>query len=108
MSEVVIVSAKRTATGTFLGSLSDHSAAEPGSRIIRALLEDLDVKIGEISQVIMGQALTAGCGQNPARQAALNAGLPVTTQCLTINKEGLWIYCYGKRTAGSDLTGRVC
>ncbi|MFK8259343.1 acetyl-CoA C-acetyltransferase [Erwinia sp. AnSW2-5] len=86
MNEVVIVSAKRTATGAFLGSLSDHSAAELGSRVIRALLEDSGVKSGEISQVIMGQVLTAGCGQNPARQSALNAGLPVETQCLTINK----------------------
>lgn len=86
MSEVVIVSAKRTATGAFLGSLSDHSAAELGSRVIRALLEESGVEASEVSQVIMGQVLTAGCGQNPARQSALNAGLPVETQCLTINK----------------------
>lgn len=86
MNEVVIVSAKRTATGAFLGALSDHSAVALGSRVIRALLEDSGVKAAEISQVIMGQVLTAGCGQNPARQSALNAGLPVETQCLTINK----------------------
>ncbi|RPH30250.1 acetyl-CoA C-acetyltransferase [Buttiauxella warmboldiae] len=86
MNEVVIVSAKRTATGAFLGSLSDHSAVALGSRVIRALLEDSGVKAAEISQVIMGQVLTAGCGQNPARQSALNAGLSVETQCLTINK----------------------
>ncbi|MBS1207374.1 MAG: Acetyl-CoA acetyltransferase [Proteobacteria bacterium] len=86
MNEVVIVSAKRTATGVFLGSLSDHSAVALGSRVIRALLEDSGVKAAEISQVIMGQVLTAGCGQNPARQSALNAGLSVETQCLTINK----------------------
>jgi len=86
MNEVVIVSAKRTATGAFLGSLSDHSAVTLGSCVIRALLDDSDVKATEISQVIMGQVLTAGCGQNPARQSALNAGLPVETQCLTINK----------------------
>ena len=86
MNEVVIVSAKRTATGAFLGSLSEHSAAELGSRVIRALLKDSGIEAGEISQVIMGQVLTAGCGQNPARQSALNAGLPVETQCLTVNK----------------------
>ena len=86
MNEVVIVSAKRTPTGAFLGSLSDHSAVALGSRVIRALLEDSGVKAAEISQVIMGQVLTAGCGQNPARQSALTAGLPVATQSLTINK----------------------
>ncbi|MGP2832452.1 acetyl-CoA C-acetyltransferase [Serratia nevei] len=86
MNNVVIVSAKRTPTGAFLGSLSDHSAAALGSRVIRGILEDSKVKAGEISQVIMGQVLTAGCGQNPARQSALNAGLSVETQCLTINK----------------------
>lgn len=67
MKEVVIVSAKRTATGAFIGSLSAHSATELGSRIIRALLIELGVTAGEISKVIMGQVLTAGCGQNPAR-----------------------------------------
>jgi len=66
--------------------LSDHSAVALGSRVIRSLLEDSGVESAEISQVIMGQVLTAGCGQNPARQSALNAGLPVETQCLTINK----------------------
>lgn len=86
MNDVVIVSAKRTATGAFLGALSDHSAVALGSRVIRALLEDSGVKAAEISQVIMGQVLTAGCGQNPARQSVLNAGLPLETQCLTINK----------------------
>ncbi|WLS79025.1 acetyl-CoA C-acetyltransferase [Erwinia pyri] len=86
MNEVVIVSAKRTATGAFLGALADRSAAELGSRVIRALLADSGVAASDISQVIMGQVLTAGCGQNPARQSALNAGLPVNTQCLTVNK----------------------
>lgn len=86
MNEVVIVAAKRTATGAFQGCLSEHSAAELGSCVIRALLQESGVGAGEISQVVMGQVLTAGCGQNPARQSALNAGLPVATQCLTINK----------------------
>ena len=69
-----------------MGSLSEHSAVALGSCVISALLEDSTVKAGEILQVIMGQVLTAGCGQNPACQSALNAGLPVETQCLTINK----------------------
>lgn len=86
MNEVVIVSAKRTATGAFQGSLSGYSATELGSRVILALLEESGVGSGDISQVIMGQVLTAGCGQNPARQSALNAGLPVEIQCLTVNK----------------------
>ena len=86
MSEVVVISAKRTATGSFLGSLSEHSAVELGCHVIRAILNDSKVSENEISQVIMGQVLTSGSGQNPARQVALNAGLPVTTQCLTINK----------------------
>ncbi|TCB91404.1 acetyl-CoA C-acetyltransferase [Enterobacter wuhouensis] len=86
MSEVVIIAARRTATGAFQGALAEHSAADLGSRVIQALLKESGVEAGDISQVIMGQVLTAGCGQNPARQSALNAGLPVETQCLTINK----------------------
>lgn len=86
MTEVVIVSAKRTPTGAFMGSLAQRSAAELGSQVIRALLADSGLPAHEISQVIMGQVLTAGAGQNPARLAALNAGLPVETECLTVNK----------------------
>ncbi|CAO97451.1 acetyl-CoA C-acetyltransferase [Erwinia tasmaniensis] len=86
MNEVVVVSARRTATGAFMGGLSGLSAVALGSHVIRALLEESGVKASEISQVIMGQVLTAGCGQNPARQSALKAGLPVETQCMTINK----------------------
>ena len=78
MSEVVIIAARRTATGAFQGALAEHSASD--------LLKESGVEASDISQVIMGQVLTAGCGQNPARQSALNAGLPVETQCLTINK----------------------
>lgn len=86
MNDVVIVAARRTATGAFMGALSGHSAVALGSCVIHALLEETGVKASEISQVIMGQVLTAGCGQNPARQSALKAGLPVETQCMTINK----------------------
>lgn len=86
MREVVIIAARRTATGAFQGALAEHSASDLGSRVIQALLKESGVEAGDISQVIMGQVLTAGCGQNPARQSALNAGLPSETQCLTINK----------------------
>ncbi|MGX5087751.1 acetyl-CoA C-acetyltransferase [Enterobacter sp. UPMP2052] len=86
MSEVVIIAARRTATGAFQGALAEHSAVELGSRVIQALLKESGVQANDISQVIMGQVLTAGCGQNPARQSALNAGLPIDTQCLTVNK----------------------
>ncbi|HDR2787164.1 TPA: acetyl-CoA C-acetyltransferase [Enterobacter asburiae] len=86
MSEVVIIAARRTATGAFQGALAEHSASDLGSLVIQALLKESGVDVSDISQVIMGQVLTAGSGQNPARQSALNAGLPVETQCLTINK----------------------
>ncbi|MTD28849.1 acetyl-CoA C-acetyltransferase [Erwinia sorbitola] len=86
MSEIVVVAAKRTATGAFLGGLAEHSATALGSIVIKALLADSNLAAEDVDQVIMGQVLTAGCGQNPARQSALNAGLPVSTTALTINK----------------------
>ncbi|WP_187985472.1 acetyl-CoA C-acetyltransferase [Vibrio metschnikovii] len=86
MTEVVIVSAKRTATGSFQGSLSDHSAVDLSCRVVSAILDESKIQLTDISQVIMGQVLTAGSGQNPARQVALNCGLPVSTMCLTVNK----------------------
>ena len=60
MSEVVIIAARRTATGAFLGALAEHSAADLGSRVIQALLKESGVEASNISQVIMGQVLTAG------------------------------------------------
>ncbi|MFP2683214.1 thiolase family protein [Enterobacter ludwigii] len=60
MSEVVIIAARRTATGTFLGALAEHSAADLGSWVIQALLKESGVEASDISQVIMGQVLTAG------------------------------------------------
>ncbi len=86
MSEVVIVAAKRTAIGNFSGALASLSAPELGAIVIEALLDEAGVKKEDVSEVIMGQVLTAGAGQNPARQAALKAGLPVTVPCLTINQ----------------------
>jgi acetyl-CoA C-acetyltransferase len=84
--DVVIVAAARTPLGTFGGSLANLSGADLGATVIRALLERSHVKADQVDEVIMGQVLTAGAGQNPARQAALKAGLPETVSTLTINK----------------------
>ena len=75
-NDVVIVAAGRTAIGTFGGSLSGIPASELGSIVIKALLDQTGVSQDQIDEVILGQVLTAGVGQNPARQAALGAGLP--------------------------------
>lgn len=84
--QVVIVDACRTAIGAFGGSLAGVPATELGARVIAAILERTGVDPALVDEVIMGQVLAAGAGQNPARQAALNAGLPVTVSALTINK----------------------
>ncbi|MFN8769716.1 MAG: acetyl-CoA C-acetyltransferase [Neisseriaceae bacterium] len=83
---VVIVAAKRTAVGSFGGSLAKLSAPELGSVVIKAILDETKVKPEAISEIIMGQVLTAGVGQNPARQAAIKAGLPKEVPALTINQ----------------------
>jgi acetyl-CoA C-acetyltransferase len=84
--KVVIVAAGRTAIGSFGGSLSGIPAHELGAKVIRGLLERSGVKAEQVDEVILGQVLTAGAGQNPARQASIAAGLPVETPALTINK----------------------
>lgn len=86
MTQAVIVAAKRTAIGKFGGSLAKLSAPELGAAVIRALLAETGVRPEQISEVILGQVLTAGSGQNPARQAAIRAGLPNTIPGFTINK----------------------
>ncbi|OHX19598.1 acetyl-CoA C-acetyltransferase [Chromobacterium sphagni] len=83
--EVAIVAAQRTAVGSFGGSLAKISAPELGATVIKALLEKTGVKPEQVSEVILGQVLTAGSGQNPARQALIKAGLPVTTPATTLN-----------------------
>eukprot|EP00928_Gymnodinium_smaydae_P063131 TRINITY_DN46800_c0_g1_i1.p1 TRINITY_DN46800_c0_g1~~TRINITY_DN46800_c0_g1_i1.p1 ORF type:complete len:431 (+),score=99.06 TRINITY_DN46800_c0_g1_i1:117-1295(+) len=82
----VIVAARRTAVGSFGGSLAGKQAHELGAEVIRAALADARLKPEDVDEVILGQVLTAGCGQNPARQAALGAGLPVEVSAMTINK----------------------
>jgi acetyl-CoA C-acetyltransferase len=86
MDDVVIVAALRTAVGKFGGSLAKVAAADLGASVIRALLEKTGVDPATISEVIMGQVLTAGVGQNAARQAVIKSGLPDTIPAFTINK----------------------
>ena len=84
--EIVIVAAKRTALGSFGGSLSSIPAHKLGAEVIASLLQKTGVNKDQIDEVILGQVLTAGSGQNPARQAAIEAGLPYETPAMTINK----------------------
>ena len=86
MREVVLVGAKRTPIGSFLGSLAPVTATQLGAAAIRAALEHAGVKPEEVQEVFMGCVLPAGLGQAPARQAALGAGLPHATPCTTVNK----------------------
>ena len=86
MEEVVIVAAGRTAVGKFGGALAKISAADLGAHVIRQLLAQTGIAPEAVSEVIMGQVLTAGAGQNPARQASIKAGLPNMVPAMTINK----------------------
>jgi acetyl-CoA C-acetyltransferase len=86
MEDIYIVGAARTPIGKFGGSLAKMPAAELGALIIRKVLERAQVAPEQVSEVIMGQVLTAGVGQNPARQAAMRAGLPERIPAMTINK----------------------
>jgi len=83
---IVIVAAARTAVGSFGGSLSSLPATELGVVVLQALLERTGVQPDQIDEVILGQVLTAGTGQNPARQTAIKAGLPHKVPAMTINK----------------------
>lgn len=83
---IVIVSAKRTAIGKFGGGLSTLPASDLGKLVIESVFEDCGIKADEVNEVIMGQVLTAATGQNPARQAAIKAGVPAEKTALTINQ----------------------
>ncbi|MBW9461304.1 acetyl-CoA C-acetyltransferase [Kluyvera sp. EC_51] len=85
MKDVVIVGAVRTPIGCFQGALARHSAVELGSLVINALVERSGISAATIDEVIIGQVLTAGTGQNPARQSAIKGGLPNTVSAITIN-----------------------
>ena len=86
MEEIVIVGAARTPIGKFSGALASVPAAKLGAHIIRSVLERAGLRPEQVSEVIMGQVLAAGVGQNPARQAAIWAGLPDMVPAMTINK----------------------
>jgi len=86
MQDVVIVAATRTAIGSFQGALANIPAADLGATVIRRLLQQSGIDGAEVDEVILGQVLTAGAGQNPARQAAINAGLPNAVPAMTLNK----------------------
>lgn len=85
MEDIVIVAAARTAVGKFGGTLAGTPATELGAIVVKALLERSGVDPQAVGEVILGQVLAAGCGQNPARQSGLKAGLPKETPALTIN-----------------------
>ena len=84
--DIVIVSAARTPVGSFNGSLASLTAAQLGTIAIKAALERAKLEPGQIDEVILGQILTAAQGQNPARQASINAGIPITTPAWGINQ----------------------
>jgi acetyl-CoA C-acetyltransferase len=86
MTDVVIVAAGRTAIGKFGGAIAKIPAAELGAHVIRTLLARTGIRPEQVSEVIMGQVLTAGIGQNGARQASIRAGVPDTVPAMTINQ----------------------
>src|ERR1700674_3784875 len=86
MNDVVIVAGARTPVGKFGGALAKIPAAELGAAVISALLRQTGLKPEQVSEVMLGQVLTAGCGQNPARQALIKAGLPDAVPGMTIGK----------------------
>ena len=80
MREVVIVAATRTAIGSFQGSLANVPATELGAAVIKQLLAQTGLDGTQVDEVLLGQVLTAGAGQNPARQSVIKAGLPHTVR----------------------------
>ncbi|WP_409487631.1 acetyl-CoA C-acetyltransferase [Pseudomonas promysalinigenes] len=86
MNDVVIVAATRTAIGSFQGALATVPAVDLGAAVIKQLLAQTGLDPAQVDEVILGQVLTAGAGQNPARQAAIKAGLPYSVPALTLNK----------------------
>ena len=86
MNDVVITGALRTAVGKFNGSLATVAAADLGAQVIKALLARTGVEPDQVSEVILGQVLTAGAGQNPARQALIRAGIPDRVPAMTVGK----------------------
>ncbi|WP_321501811.1 acetyl-CoA C-acetyltransferase [Breoghania sp.] len=104
MTDVVITSAVRTAIGTFNGGLSSVPAADLGATVILELLKRSKLETADVEDVILGNVLTAGLGQNPARQAALKAGLPSSSTAITINQ----VCGSGLRAVGMGLQSIAC
>jgi acetyl-CoA C-acetyltransferase len=86
VTKVVIASAARTAVGSFLGAFTSTPAHDLGAAVLEAVVERAGIEKGEVSETILGQVLTAGQGQNPARQAHINAGLPIKSAAWSINQ----------------------
>ena len=86
MTQVVIAGAARSAIGSYGGSLAKLSAVDTGAQVVKGLLDKTGLDPAQVDEVILGQVLTAGCGQNPARQTVIRAGLPETVPAMTINK----------------------
>jgi acetyl-CoA C-acetyltransferase len=105
MKEPVIISAVRTPIGKFQGTLKPFTATQLGSFVVRAAWERAQLNPSDIDEVIMGNVVSAGLGQNPARQAALVGGLPPEVAAMTINKvcdpaQG-WLFCRPSMTQAS-------
>lgn len=86
MTDIVIAAALRSPIGTFQGSLSSLSAVEIGTQVMQALIEKTGIPVSAVDEVILGHVLTAGCGQNTARQVTIRSGLDQSTPAMTINK----------------------
>ena len=86
MTQVVIAGAARSAIGSFGGSLAKLSAVDIGAQVVKGLLDKTGLDPAQVDEVILGQVMTAGCGQNPARQTVIRAGLSETVPAMTINK----------------------
>ena len=109
-NETFIVQACRTPIGSFGGTLSGFSSPQLGAKVIAGLFDQIDIGVSEVDEVIMGNVLSAGIGQAPARQAALYAGLPNKVECLTINKmcgSGLKAIMLGDNIIKSDGAGLI-
>ena len=85
-TDIVIVSAQRTPVGSFNGALASLPAHELGKIVIQAAVEKAGIALGDVDEVILGQVLQAGAGQGPARQASVNAGVPVESPAWSVNQ----------------------
>lgn len=104
MENVYIVAAKRTIIGNLLGSLSPLSSVELGAKVVAKLIHDTKIEPSKVDELIAGQVLTAGQGQNPARQTAISAGLPIEVPAYTLNQvcgSGLQSVCIGAMSIAS-------